>query len=233
MPRQLAAACYSTALLSDEAEISRIDWAGAFQSFEPLELAASAEVCQSIDETQLARYFAVAIERLGELRPPFFHWLHTGSLGQAWDAPRDFREQYRDADDPPLSETAAVPCRMLPHDFDPDELLGIAHSYAGQVSLLDLCIGTLTEAISESRYAPDTLFVLISARGFPLGEHGRVGPIDDALYGELTQIPWLLRFPDGMGQSDRTQALAQPADLFATIADWCRLPVEGFQHAGA
>ncbi len=233
LPRQLAAAGYSTALVSDAAEINRPIWAGAFQSSERLEIAAPAELCESIDQTQLVRYFAVAIERLGEMRPPFLLWLHTGSLGQVWDAPREFREQYRDADDPPLPETAAVPARMLSRDFDPDELLGIAHCYAGQISLLDVCLGTLLEAISERGFLNDTMFVLISARGFSLGEHGRIGPLDDALYGELTQIPWLLRFPDGTGQSDRTQALAQPADLFATIAGWCGLPVEGSQHAGA
>jgi arylsulfatase A-like enzyme len=101
------------------------------------------------------------------------------------------------------------------------------------VSLLDVCIGPLIEAISDGRFAKETLFVLISARGFPLGEHGRVGPIDHALYGELTQIPWLLRFPDGAGQTDRTQLLAQPADLFATIADWCGVAVEKQQHSAA
>jgi arylsulfatase A-like enzyme len=231
LPHQLTAAGYSTALVSDEPEINRLTATDAFHLFDRLELPTSAELCESIDETQLTRNFAVAIERLGEMRPPFFLWLHTGSLGKTWDAPPEFREQFRDADDPPLPETATVPCRMLSRDFDPDELLGIVHSYSGQVTLFDVCLGTLIEAISESSFAKDTLFVLISARGFPLGEHGRVGPIDDALYGELTQIPWLLRFPDGTGQSDRTQALVQPADLFATIADWCGLPVEQHQHA--
>ena len=230
LPRQLSAAGYSTTLVSDEPAVSRFALSEAFETRDELDPAMTVDVAKSIEETHLARFFATAIERLVELRPPFSLWLHTGSLGKAWDAPLEFRDQYRDADDPPSPETAAVPCRQLPRDFDPDELLGIMHSYAGQITLLDLCVGSLIEALSERPFASDTLFVLISARGFPLGEHGRVGPIDEALYGELTQVPWLIRFPDGLGESERTQALVQPADLFATIVDWLNLSWPASQH---
>jgi arylsulfatase A-like enzyme len=233
LPRQLAAAGYTTALVSDEPAVSRLALSEAFATRDELDLAMTEDVAESIGETHLARFFAAAAERLIEMRPPFFLWLHTGSLGQTWDAPLEFRDQYRDADDPPSPESAAVPCRQLRRDFDPDELLGIMHSYAGQVTLLDLCVGSLIEALSEGSFANDTLFVLVSARGFPLGEHGRVGPIDEALYCELTQIPWLLRFPDGLGQSERTHALVQPADLFATLVDWLGLPTESSHHIAA
>ena len=37
--------------------------------------------------------------------------------------------------------------------------------------------------------------MLISPRGFPLGEHWRVGPCDDALFGELVHVPWMMQFP--------------------------------------
>jgi hypothetical protein len=232
-PGKLAAAGYSTALVSDEPDVSRFALAEAFHTRDEFELATSEEVAESIEETQLARFFATAAERLTDLRPPFCLWLHAASLGKIWDAPLEYRDQYRDADDPPSPETAAVPCRSLPRDFDPDELLGIMHSYAGQVTLLDLCVGSLVEALSENSFASDTLFVLISARGLPLGEHGRIGAFDEALYGELTQIPWLLRLPDGMGQSERTQALVQPADLFATLAEWCGLPRGESRHTAA
>ncbi len=155
---------------------------------------------------------------------PFVLWLHVGSLGRTWDAPLDFRNQYADEDDPPLPETAAMPNLFLPPDADPDLLLGYTHSYAGQVSLLDTCVGSLLDSLAASPAAENTLVALLSARGFPLGEHGRVGPCDDALYGELTQIPWLLRFPDGAAACERTQALVQPADLYATLSQWCGLP---------
>ncbi len=61
---------------------------------------------------------------------------------------------------------------------------------------------------------------LLSARGFPLGEHRRIGPCDEALYNELVQLVWLLRFPDHTGKLGRSQALVQPADVPGTLAEW-------------
>ena len=63
------------------------------------------------------------------------------------------------------------------------------------------------------------LLAVTSPRGYPLGEHLRVGECDGALYGELLHVPGLLRFPQGEGALARTHVLVQSADLFATIAD--------------
>jgi arylsulfatase A-like enzyme len=105
-------------------------------------------------------------------------------------------------------------------DYDPDELLGICQAYAGQVSLLDLSLGGLLETLRASPFGEQTLLAVTSARGFPLGEHLRLGAVDDALYGELVQVPWMLRLPGAAGAMDRSQALVQPADLQSTLLDW-------------
>jgi len=76
------------------------------------------------------------------------------------------------------------------------------------------------EFLEASRAGRDTLLVVAAARGFPLGEHRRVGPCDDALYGELVRAPLAMRFPSGLGVAARSQAMVEPADLWATILDW-------------
>jgi arylsulfatase A-like enzyme len=121
---------------------------------------------------------------------------------------------------------------MLPADYDPDELLGICQSYAGQVTLLDACLGALMEEIEQLPSAEQTLLVVTSARGFPLGEHRRVGPADDALYAETVHVPWIMRFPDRLAASDRSSALVQPCDLTPTLVDWLGLPVEDERSFG-
>ena len=65
--------------------------------------------------------------------------------------------------------------------------------------------------------------MLTSPRGFPLGEHRRLGPCDEALYGELVHVPLLIRFPDGLGAAARSQALVEPSDLWATLLDCWRI----------
>ena len=127
--------------------------------------------------------------------------------------------QFADEDDPPPPHTVAPPDCRLATDFDPDELLGIVHAYAGQVAVLDACLGAFLDELAQSRVAAATQLNLLSARGFPLGEHLRVGGCGDALYNELLQTAWLMRWPEGEGRMVRSQALVRPADLPGTLLD--------------
>jgi arylsulfatase A-like enzyme len=57
-------------------------------------------------------------------------------------------------------------------------------------------------------------------RGFPLGEHRRVGGVDPRLYADQLHVPWLVRFPDGAGRLARSGRLVSPLDLLPTLVDW-------------
>ena len=175
------------------------------------------------DKTHLARCFVQMIDWLQTAPRPFLLWCHLASLGTTWDAPLEFRRRYCEEGDPEPPHSADVPERRLGDNPDPDEVLGITQSYAGQVSLLDTCLGGLGEFLHDSPLVGETLLGLTSARGFPLGEHGRIGPCDDALYGELLHVPLLLQFPDHGGAAVRSQALVEPADLWATLLDYWRI----------
>jgi arylsulfatase A-like enzyme len=172
------------------------------------------------EETHLARCFLQIIERVQSARRPFFLWCHLASLGTTWDAPPECRERYWGESDPPLLATADVPDRMLPPGYDPDDLLIYTQAYAGQVALLDTCLGGFLQVLDEGSQAQRTLLAVTAARGFPMGEHLRLGPCDEALHGELVHVPLLLRFPDRLGASARSQALVEPSDLWRTLLDW-------------
>ena len=175
------------------------------------------------EETHLARCFLQIIDWVQTAKRPFFLWCHLGSLGTTWDAPLECRERYWDESDPPLLATADVPDRMLKAGFDPDELLVYTQAYAGQVALLDTCLGGFLEVLAEHPAAHKTVLAVTATRGFPMGEHLRLGPCDEALHGELVHVPLLLRFPDRLGATARSQALAEPADLWATLLDCWRI----------
>jgi arylsulfatase A-like enzyme len=144
-------------------------------------------------------------------------------MASSWDAPLELRNALVEADEPPPPQHAHAPCEMLDKDYDPDELHGYGCAYAGQVMVLDTCIGAMLDLLGERELLDNTLVVLIGLRGFPLGEHGRLGDVDAALYGELVHVPWLLRMPGGVGAMCRSQALVQPPDLYATLSDWSQL----------
>jgi arylsulfatase A-like enzyme len=208
-----------TVLLGDEPLVLRHSLAVEFD--ERLEIAAPRRKTTALagNETHLAQCFDQIIERLQSAGSPFLLWCHLASLETVWDAPADFRKPYWEEGDPLPAESAEVPQRLLDEDRDADELRGFRLAYAGQVSLLDACLGALHEALDAHPAGEETLLMLTSPRGFPLGEHRRVGPCDEPLYGELVQVPLMVRLPGGAAAAGRSQALAEPADLWATLLD--------------
>lgn len=209
-----------TALITDEPAVARHPLADTFGSCWELEGPGNCLPARQMDETHLARCFAQMLECLEGLPRPFLAWCHLQALGAPWDAPQAFRQAYRQEGDPQLLATAEVPCRTLPQDFDPDELLPITQAYAGQVTLLDQCVGGLLEWLSGGPLDPETLLIVLSARGMPLGEHRRVGPGLDTLHAEVTHVPLLLRLPGAAEAAGRTSAIVHPADVSATLLDF-------------
>ncbi|MCE5303938.1 MAG: sulfatase-like hydrolase/transferase [Planctomycetaceae bacterium] len=209
-----------TALLTDDVDVARHPLAADFDELVEIDPPWTSQTAEQMDQTQLARCCVEIIRWLESAREPFLLWCHLGSLGTTWDAPLTYRRAYVEPGDPTPPDVADVPDRRLPPDHDPDERLGLAQAYAGQVTLLDTCLGALLECLDGLPSAGQTLLSLSSARGFPLGEHLRVGPCDDALYGELVQVPWLLRLPDQRGRLTRSASLVEPTDLWATLLDY-------------
>ncbi len=211
---------WHTALITDELEVTQYPLAGDFAEQVLVEPRGENRIAEEISQTRLGQLFGTATQWLQAPPRPFCLWLHARGMAGVWDAPLEFRNQYADEEDPQPPDFTSVPNHRLTDQYDPDALLGITHAYAGQVALLDVCLGALLDQLQQTGLDANTLLALISARGFPLGEHGRVGVCDEALYNETVQIPWLMRFPDGLGKLARSQALVQPADLPGTLLDW-------------
>ncbi|MBN1910194.1 MAG: sulfatase-like hydrolase/transferase [Pirellulales bacterium] len=216
----LGAAGVATTLLTDDPDLAAAPASHGFGQRIVLPLPGAEATAEDVDQTHLAGCFARVIEHLDTCTGPFLTWVHLSSLGRVWDAPYDLRARYAEADDPPPPESATVPRFELADDADPDLLLGITQSYAGQVTLLDMGVGALTQWLEESPVGRETLLVLLSARGFPLGEHGRVGAWDETLSSETVHVPMMVRLPGVSSGAGRGQALVTPADLCPTLLEW-------------
>lgn len=223
---QLAAAAgLQTALVTDSAEIAAGKLAHDFAEVITTPPQSVTQPVDSLEETAMATLFGSAIQWLAEAQEPFLLWLHARGLGAPWDAPLELRNQFVEDEDEPLPPAdVAVPELELAADFDPDQLLGIRRAYAGQVAALDACVDALREFLHEQQLDQETAVVLLSPRGFALGEHRVVGPGTSLLHEETVHVPLLIRLPDGEGAGQRCLSLLQPADLFATLADL--LPAE-------
>ncbi|MFN0019666.1 MAG: sulfatase-like hydrolase/transferase [Pirellulaceae bacterium] len=206
-----------TILLTDEPLVGEHPLAAGFVEKSLLPSEPTADSTVEIEETQIARLTQAAMEVIAAQREPYLLWIHSRGMSGPWDAPLKYRNAFRDEDDPQPGDFTAPPLLKKAGLFDPDELLRYVHAYAGQVTVMDLCLGALLDAAEEHRLAKSTLFAFTSPRGYPLGEHGQVGPVEDALYGEVLNVPFLLRLPQGASALMRTQELIQPADLHDLI----------------
>lgn len=218
-----------TILISDDEEVIQHPLAVGFEERIPLAAAIPGFAAADPAETQMAGLFAKALERLAAAEPPFLLWIHSRGMQGDWDAPYELRGQFADEDDPAPPNFVEPPALQFPswEEFDPDELLGYAHAYAGQLTLADLCLGALLDEMDSLPAAADALLVVVSPRGFPLGEHGAVGDCGDALRGEVLQVPLLVRLPGDEAATRRSHALVQLADLSATLAEWCGVSLDG------
>jgi len=219
LPERLRDAGTHTLLVTEEPELLNrpevADFSDAIQLSAPEPL----EPADELEDTWSAECFARLLDQVALLESPWFVWCHLGMLGRLWDAPMDLRRQFCEEGDPEPWSAVEVPQLALAPDHDPDELLAVSHAYAGQVAVLDACLGALRQFLLDDPAGRQTMLVIAGARGLALGEHGCVGPTGDPLFGEVVHLPLLLRFPDGLGAAARSPALVEPADLWATLGE--------------
>jgi arylsulfatase A-like enzyme len=148
-----------------------------------------------------------------------------------WDGPLELQESLLDEEDPPPMEDVASPELDLTQLEDPDLAFRCSCAYAAQIMVLDTCWAALMDTVAAASQASPWLVVLIGVRGFPLGEHQRIGGVDQRLYSEQLHIPWIVRFPDRRGALVRSHALTSHVDLLPTILDFID-KVSGAEAAG-
>jgi arylsulfatase A-like enzyme len=221
---EIAAACgVQGALVTDEPQVVELPGAAGFADRVLLTLAPAERPAAEIVQTQMAQLFAAAAHWLERAAEPFLLWIHARGMAGAWDAPAEFRNQFADENDPLPPEFVTPPVKRLGASFDPDEVLGYLHAYAGQVALLDDCLGAFLETAQATAGWQQTLLAMTAPRGYPLGEHRWVGGSDEVVYGEQVHVPCLIRLPQDHGAAVRRHELVQPPDLCASLCHTLQL----------
>ncbi len=218
---QALAAGWNTALVTDDDAVATSANASIDAILVPS--VESTEPAPDESGTNLGRLFAVAADTV-TAGPHQLVWCHASSLGIAWDAPVGYRDRYIDPEDPPPPSGASVPELMVGPETDPDVVVGLRHVFAGQLTLLDRCIGNLVEAIARRRGRWTIL--IAGVRGMGLGLHGVVGCGPLPPYGELVHLPSILVDHRERMAGQRYGGLVIPADFGATLIDML-----GYRHS--
>ena len=162
--------------------------------------------------------FERALEWLeGVAGRPFFLWIDSFQPHEPWAPASPYREMYDPGDHH----------RYIPMPMGPDitwaeegDLEHIRRLYMGEATHTDDMVGLVVNRLEELGLSEDTLLVVMSDHGEPLGEHGAMRKFYVPLYDELARMLWIMRKPGLIPAGMRTDALVQNTDFAPTVLDW-------------
>jgi len=161
-------------------------------------------------------YFAPRVfERSGEFlelareAQPFFLVVDNFDPHEPWDPPEEYVNMYSDGYDGP---EPIVPNYSGDAWISSRELERMRALYAGEVTMTDRWLGRFLDRVDDLGLAENTVVMVLSDHGVALGEHGYTGKPSNALWPEVTDIPFLIRHPEGRGGG-------QTSDFFASVHD--------------
>lgn len=185
------------------------------------------------DDTPLDQLIRELPARLDRLPAPFLLWVETDRLVPPWDVRQDVFDAYLDEgdeDDPPAEAEDVSPFADPPTGpfdrSDPAALDFLHRSFAAVVTAFDAEVGRMAEAFRARGLDRAAAWLVTADRGYPLGDHGQVGPYRPWLHQAVVQVPLLLRLPDAAEAGRRVAALTQPADLPPTLLALFGVPRE-------
>src|SRR4051812_11440232 len=174
-----------------------------------------------------------AIEQLGDAQNALL-WVEIDALLPPWqpsedvlaevfvDEPDDDETDEGSEGEPEDSEPLEPWTGPLPEGIAADDdhsFARLQYTYAAAVMSFDAGLGRLLDDCTKRGWGDETLWVLTSGRGFPLGEHEVVGYTAARLHTELTHLPLLVRWPNAEHAGMRVTALTQPVDLAPTVRE--------------
>lgn len=184
------------------------------------------------DETPDGQTARRVIDIMSEPRDnPFFIGVGFHKPHQPWIAPASFFDQHPIEEvalpQEPADDRMDIPAPALggypedPDHTDKQKRQAIA-AYHATVTLIDVQVGLLLDALVELGLEQSTIVVFVSDHGFHLGEHGGQWR-KHTQFEESTRVPLIVRVPGAIAGSS-TNALVELVDLYPTLADLCGLP---------
>jgi arylsulfatase A-like enzyme len=162
------------------------------------------------------RVFTMASEFLktADRGLPFFLVVDCFDPHEPWDPPEEYVNLYSEAYDGP---EPIVPEYDDAGWIDERELERMRALYAGEVTMTDRWLGRFLDALDSQDFSEETVLVVLSDHGVALGEHNATGKPFWALYPELTDIPFMIRHPEGKGGGETSDFFASTHDVAPTI----------------
>ena len=145
---------------------------------------------------------------------PFFLVVDSFDPHEPWDPPQSYIDLYGGG------YSGGEP--IVPNYGTSDYLTGrelerMRNLYAAEVTMTDKWFGDFMQKMEDLNLLENTLMFVFSDHGVSLGEHGYTGKVDEALWPEITDIPFFVRHPEGKGAGETSDFYASIHDIAPTI----------------
>jgi arylsulfatase A-like enzyme len=130
-------------------------------------------------------------------------------------------EEVRKVIKEPLLRLFGMPSRdeLVKAGFDADAFVDYDRGwYDGSIRGMDSEIARLMQTLARLGLADDTLVVFLSDHGEEFLEHGRMFH-GQTVYGELTQVPLVMHWPDGLAKGRVVGDMVQTIDVMPTLLE--------------
>ncbi|MGI8540247.1 MAG: sulfatase [Rubrobacteraceae bacterium] len=167
-------------------------------------------------------YFAPQVFRrsmdyleMAEDGQPFFLVVDSFDPHEPWDPPKKYVDLY---DDPDYDGPDPIAPNYDTSDYlEEREIERMRALYAGEVTMTDKWFGDFMNKMDELGFMENTLVMVMSDHGVSLAEHGFTGKVARAMWPELTDIPFFIRHPEGIGAGETSDFYASIHDIAPTI----------------
>jgi hypothetical protein len=142
-------------------------------------------------------------------------WIEIDRLLPPWDISQEVFEAYIADEDEEIEKVEPLADPELgPFDISDAAAWEWLHSsFAAVVTALDAELGAAFDLLRERGLDKTASWIVTSDYGFPLGEHGVIGPDGSELHEELVHVPLIVRNPDAADAGRRVAELTRPGSL--------------------
>jgi arylsulfatase A-like enzyme len=163
------------------------------------------------------RVFSGAMELLDAAKggdQPFFLVADSYDPHEPWDTPDEYVNLYDD----PYDGREPYSVIYGSSDYLTERELQRMHArYAGEVTMVDRWFGRFLDRMDELDLFENTLLLVIADHGVAFGEHGYTGKPSYVLWPEITDVPFMIRHPEGKGAGESSDHYASTHDVAPTI----------------
>jgi len=186
---------------------------------------------RSEEDQMCPRTMKAAVEYLKKTdrNKQFFLWIDSFDPHEPWDPPSVYDPDMKCPYDPDYKgKDMIMPLMGETNLFTEPEMHHIRMLYAEKVTMVDKWLGHLLDKVRALGMEENTLFLLVSDHGEPMGNgehgHGIMRKCRPWPYEELAHAPMIMRGP-GLEAGKRVKGFTQSCDVAPTVVDWLGIGV--------